>query len=207
MPVPSGDLTDAIQRHEKGERSPWVLGVLNHAAWEAFHAPWEKPPSLATWCSPTFRRGYLPFTPEEPGPPEDLHPLLRSLLHHFSPIKMYTENRLGFTGTLDVQSQDLIWVRVRETPEGTKLKVLTRADAQDPCMAEFCSQWNQRQDLLIKADHKEIESSRGNTFARVHLRGDLLITHPSRAIELDAFAICIKEEIQRFKAESRHGRV
>ena len=36
-------LEEALRRHAGGDRSPEVLSVLNHAAWAAFHAPWEAP--------------------------------------------------------------------------------------------------------------------------------------------------------------------
>lgn len=32
---------EALRRHQGGDRSPEVLKILNQAAWEAFHAPWE----------------------------------------------------------------------------------------------------------------------------------------------------------------------
>jgi len=34
---------EALRRHQKGDHSPEVLATLNHAAWDAFHAPWEAP--------------------------------------------------------------------------------------------------------------------------------------------------------------------
>lgn len=37
-------LDEALRRHAEGDRSPEVLRVLNHAAWDAFHAPWEAQP-------------------------------------------------------------------------------------------------------------------------------------------------------------------
>ncbi len=34
---------EALRRHQEGDQSPEVLSVINHAAWAAFHAPWEVP--------------------------------------------------------------------------------------------------------------------------------------------------------------------
>jgi hypothetical protein len=38
------DLNRMLRRFDKGDRSPEVLAALNQAAFQAFHAPWEKGP-------------------------------------------------------------------------------------------------------------------------------------------------------------------
>ena len=52
-------LGEALRRHAEGDRSPEVLSVLNHAAWDAFHAPWEAP----------FPEPPMPEEPEAPAQP------------------------------------------------------------------------------------------------------------------------------------------
>jgi hypothetical protein len=50
-------LVEALRRHGEGDRSPDVLAALNHAAWDAFHAPWEAPslePTMAEEPEPDF---------------------------------------------------------------------------------------------------------------------------------------------------------
>lgn len=65
------DLNRLIHCFEKGDRSPEVLEALNQAAFQAFHAPWEKQPQGSPTELARTHQGTLPEDDEEEeGPPE-----------------------------------------------------------------------------------------------------------------------------------------
>lgn len=64
-------LEEALRRHASGDRGPEVLSVLNHAAWDAFHAPWEAPRPEPPMDEPD---------PLLPLPPSEIRPLAYDML-------------------------------------------------------------------------------------------------------------------------------
>jgi hypothetical protein len=63
---------EALRRHQGGDRSPEVLKILNQAAWEAFHAPWEPLAETQTMTDentelPAPDGGLLPLTQDMIG--------------------------------------------------------------------------------------------------------------------------------------------
>ena len=58
---------EALRRHAEGDRSPEVLKALTQAAWEAYHAPWEAPPTESPMDEPAPlppATDILPLTPD-----------------------------------------------------------------------------------------------------------------------------------------------
>ncbi|BDU68725.1 hypothetical protein GETHOR_08260 [Geothrix oryzae] len=62
---------EALHRHTSGDRSLEVMSALNHAAWEAYHAPWEVQPTEFPMDEPT---------PLPPLSPTEVRPITPDLL-------------------------------------------------------------------------------------------------------------------------------
>lgn len=62
---------EALHLHAAGDHGPRVMSALNHAAWEAYHAPWEVPPPEPAMEEPV---------PLLPLPPTEIRPLALDML-------------------------------------------------------------------------------------------------------------------------------
>ncbi len=72
-------LDELIRRYEAGDRDPDLIRLLNEAAWDGFHDPWEHPkPSL------------LAAAPEAPFDPEALRPFTAETVQRFLDGGNYT---------------------------------------------------------------------------------------------------------------------
>lgn len=106
---------EALRRHRDGDHSPEVLAVINQAAWEAFHAPWE---SNKEEASMSDDRDQIPTEPAWKTDPMIVAPLTIERLEYWA-------KEVRHCSYYRQSDDDRILVRYRYSPSRDKFPDLT----------------------------------------------------------------------------------
>ena len=139
---------EALRRHAAGDRSPEVLAILNRAAWDAFHAPWEAPSP-----EPTMADDPRPPDAQEVAP-DQVQPLSQTMIKAWmdkSGLDCFQHPKLGLLVEFRFSLKSDRCVQLRACATGRNQNILAvnlssdrRIPPEDFTRAlRLCNDWNQ----------------------------------------------------------------